>query len=275
LKVGSSFKLCATFVGGLPAGTPLTPTWLTVMTITPSWYALLHSPHQDTVYIKRHFANSGLSFDEIDGKFAVAAPDLEAAGADGGREAVLDAATKLVGAINVVLRLSQPHFAGFDLHGIAEKRDGKMHKVMLARGEAYGLSGVSAVGSPGSIGKPVRSKEERLVTLIARDDRIADIAQGLSIRPVTWPALTKAYETVVGIMSPKPKPENARSDYQNLIAKGWFTPDESERFYHTAALNRKGYPRSPNRNPNPMQYEDACRFIDQLVWRLVDELERN
>jgi hypothetical protein len=85
--------------------------------------------------------------------------------------------------------------------------------------------------------------------------------------------MTMAYETVVGIMSSKMDPGKARSDYKNLVANGWLTNDCSERFYHTAAYNRKGYPKAPNRSPNPMSYEEASALIDRLVWRLTDHLE--
>jgi hypothetical protein len=90
---------------------------------------------------------------------------------------------------------------------------------------------------------------------------------------MTWGGLAKAYETVVGIMSSKSNPGEARADYQNLVAKGWFTDGESERFYRTADYHRYGYPKLPNRTSNPMTYQDACALIQRLFWRLVDELE--
>jgi hypothetical protein len=123
-------------------------------------------------------------------------------------------------------------------------------------------------------GKPVRSKEERLVSLMGHNEGANDIARALSVPPLTWLALRQAFETVKGIMSSKPDPKNARADYKNLIAKEWLTSDESERFHETAVFYSHGHPRSPiTKISNPMSYEEACALIERLFWRLVDELE--
>jgi hypothetical protein len=72
---------------------------------SPSWYARLEGSPDDVAALKRHFADSGFSFDEIDGKFALAAPQFEACG-PGDSSAVVAAATKLLNFVNVALKLS-------------------------------------------------------------------------------------------------------------------------------------------------------------------------
>jgi hypothetical protein len=230
----------------------------------PSWYARLEGSPDDIAALKRHFVDSGFSFDEIDGKFALAAPQFEACG-QGDTGAVIDAATELLNAVNVALRLSE-RCNGFELCGVVERRNGAIHRTMLCRSGGYRISG----GELRVSGKPVRSKEERLVSLMGRDEGVDDIAHALSALPMTWPALRKAYETVVGTMSP----QKARSDFKSLAAKGWLTLDESHRFYHTATFHSHGHPKSPiTKTSNPMSYEEACELVERLFWRLVDELE--
>jgi hypothetical protein len=238
----------------------LTPT-------SPSWYARLDCSPDDVAALKRHFSGSGFSFDEMDGKFALAAPQFEACG-PGNTGAVIDAATKLLNAINVALRLSD-RCDGFELCGVVENRNGAIHRTMLCGSAVFRMS----MGELRVNGKPGRSKQERLVSLMGRDGRVDDVAHALSALPMTWPALKKAYETVVGIMSSKSKPDDARRDFENLIAKDWLTLDESNRFYYTAAFHSHGHPRSPMRTSNPMPYEDACALIERLFWRLVEEQE--
>ena len=75
------------------------------------------------------------------------------------------------------------------------------------------------------------------------------------------------------MMSSKPDPQKARSDYENLVERGWLATHESENFYHTAAYHRKGYPKAPMRTSSPMSYESACALLERLLWRLVDELQ--
>jgi hypothetical protein len=237
----------------------------------PTWYALFDGSSNDIAAFKRHFGASGFSFDEIDGKVALAAPQFETC-PPGDTAAVIDAATDLLNAVNVALRLSDARCNGFELCGVVERRDGKTHRVLLAGSGIFSLSAV-AVAAAGDFGARVRSNEERLVSLMGRDDRVDDIAHALSVHPMTWGALHRAYETVVGIMSSEVNPRDARADYRNLIAKGWLTLEESNRFYYTAAYHRHGHPRSCIRTTNPMSYEDACALIKRLVWRLIDELE--
>jgi hypothetical protein len=233
----------------------------------PSWYALLEGSSDDIAAFKRHFADSGFSFDEIDGKCALAAPQFEAC-ASGDTDAVIDAATKLLNAVNVALRLSDRR-NGFELFGVVERRNGATHRTFLHRGGVYRISG----GELRVNGKPVRSKEERLVSLMGRDDGINDVADALSVLPMTWPALRRAYETVKGTMSSKTDAQTARADYQNLIAKGWLTEDEAERLKLPVNSYSHGYPQSPTKTYNPMSYEEACALVKRLFWRLVDELE--
>lgn len=239
------------------------------MSTSPSWYVLLDGSPDDIAALKRHFADSGFSFDEIDSKFALAAPQFETC-ASGDTAAVIDAATELLNAINVALRLSD-RCNGFELFVVVEKRNGALHRTLLCGTGVYRISGAELRVN----GKPGRSKEERLVSLMGRDERAKDAAHALSVLPMTWPALRRAYETVCGIMSSKSDPQKARGDFQNLTAKDWLTEDEAERFYFTATFYSHGHPRSKNRTPNPMPYEDACALIERLVWRLVDEREPN
>ena len=147
----------------------LTPT-------SPSWYARLEDSPDDVAALKRHFADSGFSFDEIDGKFALAAPQFEACGL-GNTDAVIDVATKLLNAVNVALRLSDG-CDGFELCGVVERRNGAIHRTMLCRTGVYRISG----GELRVNGKPARSKEERLVSLMERDGSVDDIAHAQHVQ---------------------------------------------------------------------------------------------
>jgi hypothetical protein len=231
----------------------------------PCWYARLESSPHDVAALKRRFADSGFSFDEIDDKFALAAPQFEAC-VSGDTGAVIDAATELLNAVNVALRLSD-RCNGFELLGVVERRNGTIHRTLLCGTGVYRISG----GELHVNGR--RSKEERLVSLMGRDRRVADIAHALSVLPMTWPALRQVYETACGTMSSKSNPREARADYENLIQKGWLNSAESERFYHTTSFCSHGHPRSSIRTSNPMPYEEACALIERLFWHLVDELE--
>jgi hypothetical protein len=106
-----------------------------------------------------------------------------------------------------------------------------------------------------------------------RNSEIADLANAMTVRPLTWEAMNTIYESVKGLMSTKVSPEAKRADYQGLIDRGWMTSDESDSFYKTAGHHRHRYPKSPNRAPTPMEYYVACNLINRLFWRLVDELE--
>src|ERR1700730_17414343 len=50
------------------------------------------------------------------------------------------------------------------------------------------------------------TREERLVSLFAKQDEFQDIANSLAVRPVTWAAMRKAYESVRGLTSSKADP---------------------------------------------------------------------
>ncbi len=238
----------------------LTPT-------SPSWYARLEGTPDDIAALKRHFADFGFSFDEIDGKFALAAPQFEACG-PGDTGAVIDAATKLLNAVNVALRLSD-RCNGFEVLSIVERRNGALHRTLVCSGADFRMSPTELRVN----GKPGRSKEEQLVSLMGRCEGVKDIAHGLSASPMTWPELRRAYETVKGIQSSKSDEQKKRADYQNLIAKGWLTDDEAERLYGPVTVYSHGHPKSPITTANPMPYEEACALVVRLFWRLVDELE--
>jgi hypothetical protein len=246
------------------------------------WFALLDGLQNDVVHVKRLLTNSNLAFDEIDGRFALSAPALQQCK---DKEDVIDASTELLAAINTSLRLSVATYIGLDLHGIVERLDdGTLHRTMLAEGGGtYNLSGgavavriqgVAAVGIAGSIGTPVRSKEERLVSLLQRNPAIAAVANAMTTRPLTWAAMNTAYESVKGLMSMRAAPEAKRKDHQGLIDRQWISAEQSESFYCTAGHHRHGYPRTPiKEGVREMPYDEASRIITGLFWRLIDELE--
>jgi hypothetical protein len=230
----------------------------------PRWYVLLDGPSSDLVHVKRLFTTSNLSFDQIDGKDTLSAPSLDF---HDSRDDALEAALELLNSINVALRLSVDHYNGFDVHGILEKRpDGTIHRLMLAQGGAYALSGAAAVGIAGFIGEPVRSREERLVSLIKKNATIADLAVQMTARPLTWGSMNTMYESAKGLMSP----QGDRKDYHCLINLGWISKDDSGNFWKTAGYHRHGYPKE---GTPTMEYSYAVKLIKGLFWRLVDALE--
>jgi hypothetical protein len=179
------------------------------------WYALLSGPQEDVVHVKRLLPNSNFVFDEIDGKFALSAPTFNWCT---DKEGIVDASTELLAAINTSLRLSVKTYTGFELHGLAERHaDGTLHRTMFARGGAYGIAGAAAVAIAGTIGKPVRSREERIVSLLQRNPAITDVATAMTTRPITWAAMNTAFESVKGLMSTKASPRDRRADHQGLI----------------------------------------------------------
>ena len=236
--------------------------------ISEKWYALLDGPVADQESLKRHFAASAFTFDFVDEKFAVSAPNF----ADlSDHEEVIDEVSSLLTRVNAALRISRKDYFGFDLHALVRKRGDGIDRVMMARAGSYGLSGVAAVALAGSFAKPARSREERLVSLMSAYHEIEHVARDVSIRPITWSALTTTYETIVGLMSTKDHPRSARQDYPNLIERGWFTEAESSNFYHSAAYHRHGYPKEPSRASKLMMLDEARAFIDRIFWRFVDE----
>jgi hypothetical protein len=235
------------------------------------WFALLDGPQNDVVHVK-HLSRSKFTFDEIDGKFALSAPAFQHCNDD---EQVITASTDLLAAINTSLRLSVKAYTGFELHGVAEKRDdGVVHRTMIAKGATYSISGAAAVIIAGSIGSPARSREERLISLIQRDPAIADVANAMAVRPLTWAAMNAAYESVKGLASTKATSETKRKDHQGLVDRQWISAEHSESFYCTAGFHRHGHPKVPIKAGVPeMSYDDASRLIVTLFWRLVDHLE--
>ena len=237
----------------------------------PTWYVLLDGPSSDLVHVKQRFAVSGFAFDQIDGKDTLSAPAFEQCS---DQNDVIDAGMELLASINVALRISVFGYTGFDFHGIVEKRsDGSIHRIMLARGAAFGVSGVATVGIGGSIGKPVRSKEERLVSLLAKNSDITDLAVAMTARPLTWGAMNTTYESVKGLMSTKASDEAKRADYQGLIDRGWITQDQSNSFYKSAAYHRHGYPKIEMKGVRLMEYHEATNLIKNLFWQMVDVME--
>ncbi len=237
----------------------------------PRWYVMLDGTADDLVRIKQRFTASDFTFDHRDGKDTLSAPVLEQLQ---DRNDVIDAGMELLASINTALRLSAFGYTGFQFHGLVEERsDGSIHRTMLARGASFGLSGAAAVAIAGSIGKPIRSREERLVSLLAKNDAMAELAVSMTAYPLTWGAMNTTYESAKGLMSTKASPEAKRKDHQVLIDKGWLTADESERFYKTAGYYRHGYPKTPIKHASPMEYIEASILIKKLFWQLVDAIE--
>jgi hypothetical protein len=142
-----------------------------------------------------------------------------------------------------------------------------------SRFPSLGISGAAAVAIAGSIGKPVRSREERLVSLLGKNEAMTDLAVSMTAYPLTWGAMNTTYESAKGLMSTKASPEAKRKDHQVLIDKGWLTTDQSERFYKTAGYYRHGYPKTPIKHASPMEYAEASILIKTLFWQLVDAIE--
>jgi hypothetical protein len=237
----------------------------------PRWYVLLDGPASDLAHLKRLFTTSGFKFDQKDSRDTLSAPAFENFE---NKNDVINAGMELLASMNVALRLSVFGYSGLNFHGLLEERaDGTKHRTMLAQGGSIGLSGAAAVAIAGSIGRPVRSREERLVSLVARNDAIADLAFSMTARPLTWGAMNTIYESAKGLMSSKGKDEVRRADYQGLIARGWITEDESKSFYKTAAYYRHGYPRIALNGMPLMDYTTASILINKLFWHLVNELE--
>lgn len=192
------------------------------------------------------------------------------------REDVTSLAMEMLTAANISLRLTTPGFKGLGFHGLVEKRsDGSVHRTMFAETGSYGIQGAASVGIAGHIGTPTRSKEERLASLMHRNDAIADIANGLTAHPLTWGALSKTYESVKGLASDKASIEDRRADHEGLVRRGWITREKAEAFYHTAAHHRHGYPKAPIRGGHSMDHVTASILIKRLFWCLVDEMEPN
>jgi hypothetical protein len=238
----------------------------------PRWYVLLDGPQEDQAHVKRLYTTSGFAFDQIDGKEALSAPAFDICES---KEDVIDTGMELLAAINTALRLSVVSYTGFQFHSLVENNDGQIHRTLLLPVGSHGIKGVTAVAIAGSIGKPVRSREERLVSLLIKTPAMTDLAVSMTARPLTWGAMNTTYESAKGLMSAKANDEARRADYQGLIAREWIALDESNRFYQTAAYYRHGYPRIDMKGMPLMQYHEASILINRLFWHLVDELEPN
>jgi hypothetical protein len=223
------------------------------------------------VAIKRNFTNSSLHFDELDGQTLISSPGL-AASIDRG-DAVGNA-LDLIRDLNIAIRVLEGRWPETNLVGVVRKDRNKVDRFMFAQPGTYAVQGVAAVAIAGNIGSPVRTKLERLVTLMKTNDAVRDIAATLATSPLTWAALNQAYETVTGLMSTKTNPKKARGDRACLVTKGWMTDAEGALFYHTAAYHRKGYPKSPIRGGGTqMDFEDAVKLVRRLFEHLVDDLQ--
>jgi hypothetical protein len=236
-----------------------------------TWYILLDAKPQDILQVKRLFSASGFVYDEIDQRLALNAP---AFGVARDKDEIIDLAMELAASINTAMRLSVNQYSGLMFAGLVEKRDdGSLHRTMFAEGAAFGIAGAGAVALAGSFGPPVRTREERLVSLVVKNSGVADLAVGLTPYPLTWGAMRKTYESVVGLMSTKEDISKRRGDYEGLIARGWLTKEESQTFYHNAAYHTHGYPKTPVRGGALMDHTTAQILIKRLFWRMVDELE--
>jgi hypothetical protein len=236
-----------------------------------TWYVLLDCTPRDALEVKRLFPTSGFSYDEIDDKFAISAPVFNF-GTD--KEDIIEAAMELTASINAALSISLAQFSGLMFWGLVERRsDGTIHRTMFARGGSFGITGVAALGVAGFIGTPIRTREERLLSLIQRMEEVADLTVGLKPYPLTWGAMSKTYESVVGLMSDETTVDRKRKDFEGLINRGWLTREESQIFYASAAYHRHGYPKTPVRGGISMDHSTAQNLIKRLFWHMVDELE--
>lgn len=230
-----------------------------------SWYVQFDASPQDITTIMDRFGNSGFLFEEIDGRIAINAPVFNSCK---DKHEVISAGMELATAINYSLRLTLPQYQGLMFWGVVERREDGTTSSAAAM-----VRGVMAEGQAGEVGARRRSKEERLLSVFERRHEVIDLAVGLTANPLTWGAMSKTYESVVGLMSDKPNPTARRRDWANLVARGWLTAEQSNSFYHTASYHRHGYPKIPSRGAREMDYFEAKILVSRLFWRLVDEWE--
>jgi hypothetical protein len=237
-----------------------------------SWYALLEGYRADADYIKRFLPTAVL--DEFDEHLAlrVFVPDLNA-----DENEIMAVATETSAAINAALRISVAAYDGFTVHGLEERVNNETkHRIIFGRGHSkmqYVMSGVGMVAHAGFLGKPVRTKEQRLVSLIDKRPDIADIANGLATRPVTWAVISSTYESVKGLVSAKSGIEERRGDWCCLVKLGWISKPDSNALYNTAAYYRHGYPKTSIRGGVAMPYAKAEGLAKELFWRVINVLE--
>jgi hypothetical protein len=231
-----------------------------------TWFALLDGPDKDLGHIRHFFPSSRLKFETIDERWGLSAPELEGC-AD--RNEACAKAISLLDRINVALRLSVQNYTEFDLFGLAEKDGHRIAQRILFAGTGdYRIEGVSAEAKAAPLGRPQRTRQDRLLSLMARNEDIEKMARELSDHPVRWNALRNAYETIKGQMSPT----GDKSDYKNLIALGWMTCDQSNSLFDTANFYSHGHPRDPIKSKE-IGYSDARQLVDSIFWRMVDAKE--
>ena len=233
----------------------------------PRWRILLDGPAGDIDHVKRSFNSSDFQYDIFDDHDALSTPSLERCET---REDVIETGMELLVSINTALRISVPSYTGFQLHAVVEERGGNIHRILIPQAGIFTLTGAAVVAVAGAIGEPIRTREERLVSLIGKNSEMAKLAVSLNAKPVTWGAMNIIYESAKGLMSAKTNDADRRADYQGLVNRGWLSEDESQRFYETAGYHRHGYPR---RGKPTMEYSEAFVLTQKLFWRLVDELE--
>jgi hypothetical protein len=145
-----------------------------------------------------------------------------------------------------------PNKAGERQNGASSSRTGRRFFSVV--------SAVRSIVGQDDPGIPTRSKEERLVSLIARDKRVGEISHLLATRPITWQAMRTAYESVVGIAT------GNRKHYRKIVDKGWLTIEESNTFYDTASFHTHGHPRTAPEVR--MEYEAAVALSKKIVLAL-------
>lgn len=235
-----------------------------------TWRVLVDGPASDFEAVKRIFTSSNYFFGHEDGKDALSAPVLEFCD---DREAAIAAGMELLASINIALRLSVAGYSGLNFYGLIELRpDGTRHRTMPAETAIFSFSGVS-VAIAGTIGRRVRNREERLVSLLAKNEAVADLAVLMTSYPLTWGTMYTMYESAKGLMSSRPNVADRRADYQGLIERRWLTEEESNSFYQSATYYRKGYPRIDTKGLPLMEYATASILMKKLFWHVVDELE--
>ena len=231
------------------------------------WRILLDGPAGDIDHVKRLFNASDFQYDIFDDHDALSTPNLERCET---REDVIETGMELLASINTALRISVRSYTGFQLHAVVEERGGNIHRILIPQAGILTLTGAAAVAAVGSISEPIRSREERLVSLMGKNFEMAQLAVSLNAKPLTWGAMNTLYESAKGLMSAKTNDADRRADHQGLVDRGWLSEDQSQRFYGTAGYHRHGYPRQ---GKPTMEYSEAFVLTQKLFWRLVDELE--
>src|ERR1700688_2337457 len=106
-----------------------------------TWLVMIETSSNVIAAIKRLFSTSGLEFDELDGRAIISSPRFILCTDRNDIDAV---AHELVNEWNIALRIFYSRSAHIELHALIEKDGDKIHRTMLARGGAYGISGAVA-----------------------------------------------------------------------------------------------------------------------------------